>query len=507
MASKSNNADGKVSFYLPVVNLSTLDPCLVLSSVDRGSRASSRGGQHGIPIKLSFVCRRSPPWPCWLAGDRLAWPRYGRGDNGAGGAAPTLRSIAMSNGSRRRPFDDHGGARSALDPPASLQEGTARRKPFDKRIYILGLEAPGKFLAHSFLGFPRPPPITFLTQSREASRLWELNKSPGITLKRYGQHETRYGYALELLHDEARSQSAGPYDARRSSYKRQGGDSYISQLIVNTKANKALAAINQIRHRLDRHSTILFLCDGMGIMDEVNWTMFADPVERPNYILGVVPRTFVAHSSHLHLSLDELGSSFYSIVPRYLRPVREGWPEDVVQSAPSAAYLLRTLTRSSELLAVGLPFFDLLTMKLEKLAVRAVIDPLTTLYACTNGELLRNHRARSMTRLLLEEISQVLLSLPELDGLQSTSTRFDRVQLKSLTSSILFHSSNERSLMLRDVEAARKTDVDFINGYIVGRGRELGIPCPTNSAMIYSVKGKLATMINRVVDHVPFGVG
>ncbi|KAI9752763.1 MAG: hypothetical protein M1815_000276 [Lichina confinis] len=415
----------------------------------------------------------------------------------------------MWNGSPRPRPDDDGGARSTLDPPAPVpvQERPARPKPFDKKIYILGLEGSGKFLAHSFLGFPRPPPITFLSKSPVAWRLWEHNNSPGITLMRYGHPVTRYGCALERLDRESRQTSAEPYDARRSSYKRHGRNSYISQLIVNTKANKTAAAIDQISHRLDRHSTILFLCDGMGVMDEVNRTVFPDPAERPNYILGVVPRTFMGPSSHFHLSLDELGSSFYTIIPRCLRPVREGSPEDLVQTAPSAAYLLRTLTRSPELMAVGLPFFDLLTMKLERLAVRAVIDPLTTLYDCANGELLYNDGARSMMRLLLEEISRVLLSLPELDGLQSASTRFDLVRLKRLTISILEQSSDQRSLMLRDVEEARKTDVDFINGYVVRRSKELNIPCPTNTAMINSVKGKLATIINRKVDHVPFDFG
>ena len=42
--------------------------------------------------------------------------------------------------------------------------------------------------------------------------------------------------------------------------------------------------------------------------------------------------------------------------------------------------------------------------------------------------------------------------------------------------------------MLQDIIKGRPTEIDFLNGYIVRRGRELGIPTPVNEVMIHFVK-------------------
>lgn len=42
--------------------------------------------------------------------------------------------------------------------------------------------------------------------------------------------------------------------------------------------------------------------------------------------------------------------------------------------------------------------------------------------------------------------------------------------------------------MLRDVEAARKTEVDWLSGYVVGQARAAGIPAPVNGALASLVR-------------------
>jgi 2-dehydropantoate 2-reductase len=43
--------------------------------------------------------------------------------------------------------------------------------------------------------------------------------------------------------------------------------------------------------------------------------------------------------------------------------------------------------------------------------------------------------------------------------------------------------------MLQDVEARRPTEVDFLNGGIVGFGRDLGVPTLLNEAIWALVRG------------------
>jgi 2-dehydropantoate 2-reductase len=48
---------------------------------------------------------------------------------------------------------------------------------------------------------------------------------------------------------------------------------------------------------------------------------------------------------------------------------------------------------------------------------------------------------------------------------------------------------DHKASMLQDVEARRATEIDYLNGGIVGFGRELGVPTPLNQAIWALVKG------------------
>jgi 2-dehydropantoate 2-reductase len=56
----------------------------------------------------------------------------------------------------------------------------------------------------------------------------------------------------------------------------------------------------------------------------------------------------------------------------------------------------------------------------------------------------------------------------------------------------LFHpkpnAGNWKSSMAQDVTKGRKTEIEFMNGYIVDRGREAGVPTPVNAAIVEVVK-------------------
>jgi 2-dehydropantoate 2-reductase len=45
-----------------------------------------------------------------------------------------------------------------------------------------------------------------------------------------------------------------------------------------------------------------------------------------------------------------------------------------------------------------------------------------------------------------------------------------------------------KSSMLQDIERGRKTEIDFLNGYIVRKGAEVGLPTPVNEAIVDKVR-------------------
>lgn len=147
---------------------------------------------------------------------------------------------------------------------------------------------------------------------------------------------------------------------------------------------------------------------------------------------------------------------------------------------------------------------DLLQMQLEKLAVNCVINPLTVLLDARNGAILYNYALTRTMRLLLAEISLVFRSLPELQYIPNVNSRFDPGRLETLVVSVAQRTKDNISSMLADVRAGRNTEIDFINGWVVKRGEEVGVRCTLNYAVGMLVRGKAQMISLEKGEGVPF---
>ncbi|MCJ1460390.1 hypothetical protein MMC28_010770 [Mycoblastus sanguinarius] len=280
----------------------------------------------------------------------------------------------------------------------------------------------------------------------------------------------------------------------------------IYHLIVSVKAPHTVKAIRSVAHRLTQDSSILFLQNGMGIIDQINKELFTDEKYRPTYIIGVVSHGLYSDRPFSVIHAGE-GTIALGVMPRM--PMNESLrPETLDQLATSARYIIRTMTRSPVLVAVGFPPTDLLQQQLDKLAVNCIINPLTAILDCNNGALLSNFHFTRVMRLLLAEISLVIKSLPELQNVPNVNTRFDTLRLERLVVSIANTTASNKSSMLQDVRAGRQTEIDFINGYIVRRGEEMGVHCVMNYMLLHMVKGKDKKSSLEQADLLPLaGVG
>jgi 2-dehydropantoate 2-reductase len=64
----------------------------------------------------------------------------------------------------------------------------------------------------------------------------------------------------------------------------------------------------------------------------------------------------------------------------------------------------------------------------------------------------------------------------------------DDVLKKSLLTLVSHVGKDARSMVYQDILKKRRTEVDFINGLIVKKGREAGVPTPFNEAMTSVIK-------------------
>ncbi|KAK0937937.1 2-dehydropantoate 2-reductase (Ketopantoate reductase) (KPA reductase) (KPR) [Friedmanniomyces endolithicus] len=284
----------------------------------------------------------------------------------------------------------------------------------------------------------------------------------------------------------------------------------IENLIVTTKAAYTVPALLRVRNRISPSTTICFLQNGMGVIDDVNKQLFGSEDQRPNYMQGIITHGvnvppevakrdpfFAVHAGH--------GTIALGVMPR-ARRVSDDAEKDTDSSeiwSPSARYLLRTLTRSSVLCAVGFSPTELLQQQLEKVAVNSVLNPLTSLLDARNGALQYNHALTRTLRLLLAETSLVIRSLPELQAIPNINSRFSARRLESLVKSVAEKTQDNISSMLADVRAGRRTEIEYINGYIVRRGEEVGVSCVVNYAIMQTVIGKAMLTQREVKEDIP----
>ena len=419
---------------------------------------------------------------------------------------------------------------SAFDSPIHGGPRSSKRHEVPRRIHILGVGNVGLFIAHSLAGIPNRPPITLLSHKEGSLRSWQ-EAGECIEVVTDGSSESRHGFDLEYVPPLTPASSEGGDDeaasfetlqdpsqelhmpdadgdptpqtsAENETYATrptmaQGDDGTIWNLIVSVKASVTIQAVSKVAHRLCRDSSILFLQNGMGMLDELNGKLFPDVEARPNYVVGVI-----SHGIHrlkpYTVNHAGFGSIAVGILPRR--------PAESFHLPTSARYLVRTITRTPILAAVPFPPTDLLEQQLDKLAVNCIINPLTAVFDCTNGDLLDHYNVKRIMRLLLAEISLVIRSLPELEGVPNKSLRYDPKRLETMVVVVARRTSKNVSSMLHDVRFHSKTEIDYINGYIIRRGEEMGIKCVLNYMLLQMVKVRAQMVQKEEGDKLPLGL-
>ncbi|PLV61169.1 2-dehydropantoate 2-reductase [Erwinia sp. B116] len=113
-----------------------------------------------------------------------------------------------------------------------------------------------------------------------------------------------------------------------------------------------------------------------------------------------------------------------------------------------------------------------------KLAVNCVINPLTVFYDCTNGELAQYPQE-------IAALSNEVAAVMEREG-----QHVSREWLIDYVMEVIRTTSGNVSSMLQDIRALRRTEIDYINGYVIRRARAQGLATPENNRLYEYIKRK-----------------
>ena len=230
----------------------------------------------------------------------------------------------------------------------------------------------------------------------------------------------------------------------------------ISHLLVTTKAYDVRAALEDVAHRLDPDTHIVILVNGMGFMEELrsdfpDVQFTAATTTAGSYRLNT--ETARHHFCHAGNGLTRLGRTGQQEPPT--------WYSDWEELALPCTW---------ELNIEGCLW--------QKLAINCAINPLSAIHRCKNGELATRPELSNLVKQLCDEIAEV----SQAAGFRETSLDIHR-----LVREVIRDTGDNRSSMLQDTLAQRRTENDYISGYFLKIAQQFKMKTPANKAVFESI--------------------
>jgi 2-dehydropantoate 2-reductase len=235
-----------------------------------------------------------------------------------------------------------------------------------------------------------------------------------------------------------------------NSYTAKSVPHSIQHLIVATKAFDAQAAIQSVEHLLSPNAQIVLLQNGMGSQQSIakqfsQYAVYACSSTEGAYKID--PHTLM----HAGKGINHIGSLS-----------GEAQQQKLAQWLPTSSFQWHE---------------DISPVLWRKLIVNCAINPLTLIYNCQNGELIKQPHMQQHMKDICQELDMLLDKMP-----------FDFPCAIQLATQICQQTANNFSSMYQDGKHNKPTEIDFITGYIVKKCQEFSLPCPENIKLINSIK-------------------
>lgn len=356
-----------------------------------------------------------------------------------------------------------------------------------KTVHILGFDPKAYFIAFCLAGFEYLNPVKLLIHKRPIWNTWEY-EGRRLLLLRSSQKVFRSRVEAEWIGTGYMPSS----------------DTHIEQLIVTIPCWQTNAAIKNIAHRIDHRTTICLVQDGLGVVEELNATLFEDPTKRPTFILGHSLAS-IGHYRPVFFSsmLRAPGKTYFHTLERGIAPYVSFVPP--AERRIHSTKFLRTLVVAPDLNGGGYSSLEsFLVRKLPAMVFQCIIEPMAIALDTTYDQVLRNEHAILLADELLEELFNVIWALPELTNSARVVHHCGMDALRKHTLNRLSQKTKSLSPFISHVRAGRMVDIDYLNGWFVKRGQELGIKTTRNEMVIEVVKARIESRKRQLTGLVPF---
>ena len=306
----------------------------------------------------------------------------------------------------------------------------------------------------------------------------------------------------------------------------------IESLIVALKAYTVVDAVKALVPRLTPNSTIVLLHNGMGIYERLVEDVFRNPDQRPHFIVASNDHG-AWNKNYFHTVHTGVGSITFGIVadPRGRKfeaslageedPERERSlslndimsPQDddtTYRPLRNTVAALSSLTRMN---TTWKPISHVETAMKRKLVVNSVINPLTALLGCRNGDLLESEESMKIIKRVCFEAAEAFAMQSQQEegawhdrekrarirsGFSRVSPALSAPALEEECLRVIRVTAGNISSMLSDVQSGSYTEVDYMLGYLVGLGRPFSLPMATTTTLLNLIKLRTTIPLDRL---------
>lgn len=216
----------------------------------------------------------------------------------------------------------------------------------------------------------------------------------------------------------------------------------LQWLVITTKAADTLAALTPVRDKLHLVENILLLQNGMGQQKQIDDWLHSANSHQPELWVGTSTEG-AYRDSRQHIIYAGNGETL--IAPWHA----------------TAPVTTSALIKTSIVGDIHQRLFD-------KLAINAVINPLTGSLRCRNGELVSNSAFLAQLNALADEVSAFFQH-------QNWPLSFN---LRDKAQQVATATANNQSSTLQDVIQRRKTELEFICGFLLEQAKPTNYPLP-----------------------------
>ena len=226
-------------------------------------------------------------------------------------------------------------------------------------------------------------------------------------------------------------------------------------LILPVKAYQVLAVLKQLQPFILPNHVIVLLHNGMGTIEQVRNKL-------PNNPLIAATTNYGAFKPDAN-TLIETG----------LGQTHLGWLGNIETVLKQSIEPML-----SELLPPSVWHQDINLALWKKLAINAVVNPLTAIHNIKNGELAGLKYSDNISNICCE-IAAVMRAL---------DYSINSAQLIENVLQVITATANNYSSMHQDIKFKRQTEIAFINAYVTSKARELNIKVPHNQQLVEQIR-------------------